>query len=125
MLFDTDVFIWAQRGNAAAARAIDSADHRALSQYSYMELVQCARNARELRLARDFLDSLGFQTIPLSEPIGYRATLLAEEFTLGRGLRAADALIAATAIEHRLPLVSSNVKHFRSLPGLELVPLRP
>ncbi|MBK9237951.1 MAG: hypothetical protein IPO19_18990 [Rhodoferax sp.] len=35
-----------------------------------------------------------------------------------RGMRLADALIAATAIEHGMPLLTGNLKHF--LPVAEL-----
>ncbi len=64
MLFDTDVIIWALRGNARAAAAIDGADSLELSVVSYMELVRGTRDKRELRstkttlanLARSFLE---------------------------------------------------------------------
>lgn len=36
------------------------------------------------------------------------------------GLDLADALIAATAIEHGLPVLSRNRRHFGRVPGLEL-----
>lgn len=37
------------------------------------------------------------------------------------GLRIADALIAATALEHRLPLMTRNRRHFERVPGLIVV----
>jgi predicted nucleic acid-binding protein len=58
--------------------------------------------------------------MPVSEAISNRATELVETHALGNGLMLADALIAATAIEHSLALASGNVKHFRIVPGLEL-----
>jgi predicted nucleic acid-binding protein len=36
------------------------------------------------------------------------------------GVRLADALIAATAIEHKLSLFTRNRSHFSSVPGLRL-----
>jgi len=42
MTFDTDVLIWASRGNVSAARAIDSAPKRALAIVSLMKLLQGA-----------------------------------------------------------------------------------
>jgi len=46
MLFDTDIFIWVQRGNLKAARLIDSSQEKFLSVYSYMELLQTAKNSQ-------------------------------------------------------------------------------
>ena len=40
------------------------------------------------------------------------------------GLKIADALIAATALEHRLPLMTRNRRHFERVPGLTLRALR-
>jgi predicted nucleic acid-binding protein len=36
------------------------------------------------------------------------------------GLKIADALIAATALEHKLPLMTRNRRHFERVPGLTL-----
>ena len=40
MIFDTDIFIWVQRGNIAAAQAIEGEGERLLSVQSYIELLQ-------------------------------------------------------------------------------------
>lgn len=48
-----------------------------------------------------------------------------EEYALGSGLRSGDAIIAATAVENNLPLVSSNVKHFRIIKDLTLISFKP
>jgi predicted nucleic acid-binding protein len=37
----------------------------------------------------------------------------------------ADALIAATAISHGLPLLTANFKHFSAIGGLEVVVFKP
>ncbi|MGB4117385.1 MAG: hypothetical protein WBK51_12655 [Polaromonas sp.] len=36
-----------------------------------------------------------------------------------------DALIAATALEHGLQLLTGNVKHFNAIDGLKVVKLEP
>ncbi|MCF8081196.1 MAG: type II toxin-antitoxin system VapC family toxin [Desulfobacterales bacterium] len=118
MLFDTDVLIWAIRGNRQAARAIDGADTRHVSVVNYMELLQGARDKREMRLLRSFLKDLAFFTLPLSENIGHRAGVYLEEYMLKTGLCMADALLAATAVEHQLPLLTGNAKHYRSISEL-------
>jgi hypothetical protein len=47
MLFDTDIFIWAQRGNVKAARLIDRSPERFLSAENKMTLV--SGNAKHFR----------------------------------------------------------------------------
>ena len=125
MLFDTDVLIWALRGNRRAAAAIDAADERAVSVVNYMELIQGARDKRELRLLRAFLNDLSFFVLPLTENIGHRAAVYMEEYSLKTGLCPADALVAATAVEVQRPLCSANTRHYRRISELELKPFRP
>jgi predicted nucleic acid-binding protein len=43
-----------------------------------------------------------------------------EEYGLASGLRAGDALIAATATENSVTLTSGNGKHFKPIHGLRL-----
>jgi predicted nucleic acid-binding protein len=43
-----------------------------------------------------------------------------ESLTLSHGLQMGDALIAATAIEHQLPVLTANVKHFGAVSGLAI-----
>jgi predicted nucleic acid-binding protein len=40
-------------------------------------------------------------------------------------LRAGDAIVAVTAVEAGLPLVTSNVKHYRPIGGLALRQFKP
>jgi predicted nucleic acid-binding protein len=40
------------------------------------------------------------------------------------GLKIADALIAATALEHQLPLMTRNLRHFERVAGLTMHDLR-
>ena len=125
MIFDTDVLIWCLRGNPRAAKVIDSAESRAISVVSYMELMQGARDRREATMIRSFLKDLGFQTLPLTEAVGHRATVYIEEYALKSGLMLADALVAGTAVEAHEPLCSGNAKHFRSITELELKAFKP
>lgn len=125
MLFDTDVFIWVQRGNANAARVVDEADERYISIQTYMELLQGARDKRELKLNKDFLRDLGFVALPLTENIGLRAAVYVEQYALSSGLRAGDAIIAATAVESGLTLVTSNAKHYRLIAGMAIQLFEP
>jgi len=118
MMFDTDVLIWALRGNERAARAIDAATDRALAIVSLMELLQGARSRLEARQIRQSLRQLQFRVLPLSEAVGAAAVALIEQHALAHGIQLADALIAATAMESGLPFCTGNAKHFRPIRNL-------
>lgn len=125
MLFDTDILIWVQRGNLKAARLIDRSAQRFLSVFSYMELLQSARDGEQHRRTHDFLSAFAFVVLPLTENIGHRALIYVEEYALSHGLRAGDAIIAATAAENKMTLVSSNAKHFKPIKELRFKMFKP
>lgn len=125
MIFDTDIFIWAQRGNEKAARLFEKTEEKCLSIQTYMELLQCAENKTQHKIVKDFLSSFGFIALPFTENIGHRASIYIEEYTLSSGLRSGDAIIAATAVENNMTLSSSNVKHFRTIKELKLKAFKP
>ena len=125
MIFDTDIFIWTQRGNEKAAKLMEKAEERYLSIQTYMELLQCAKNKAQHKQVKDFLTSFGFIVLPLTENIGHRASIYVEEYTLSSSLRSGDAIIAATAVENNMILSSSNVKHFKVIKELKLKAFKP
>ena len=125
MIFDTDIFIWIQRGNEKAASLVEKTEGKCLSIQSYMELLQCARNKTQHKHVKDFISSYNFKVLPLTENIGHRALIYIEEYTLSSGLRSGDAIIAATAVENNMFLVSSNAKHFKSIKDLKFKIFKP
>jgi len=125
VIFDTDLFIWIQRGHPKAARLVEQDEERFVSLQSYLELLQCARDKRQHDLTKQFLSDFGFRTLPLTENIGHRAAVYIEEYALSHGLRAADAIIAATAAENNRVLCTSNAKHFKPIKDLQLHVFRP
>jgi len=46
--------------------------------------------------------------LPVTEAITLRATELMESLTLSHGLQMGDALIAATALDHQLPVLTDQ-----------------
>ena len=125
MIFDTDIFIWTERGNKKAAKLMEKAEEKYLSIQTYMELLQCAKNRTQHKLVKDFLTSFGFMVLPLTENIGHRASIYVEEYTLSSNIRSGDAIIAATAVENNMVLSSSNVKHFKMIKELKLKAFKP
>ena len=57
-----------------------------------------------------------FREVPVDRTVAERAGRIRRE----SGLRLPDALIAATAIEHRLALATRNHKYFDAVRGLRL-----
>jgi predicted nucleic acid-binding protein len=116
-LIDTDVMIDVSRRNAAAANFVDSLDDITISMITAHELIVGARNQRDA----DGIDSL-IKTYPVHGDLGVQITGLAYEllkrYAKSDGLRTFDALIAATAIEAGLTLVSKNRRHFQMISGL-------
>ena len=125
LIFDTDIFIWIQRGNRKAASLVEREEDRFISVQTYLELLQGAENKQQHEYTKQFLKDFGFRTLPLSGNIGHRATVYVEEYSLSHGLRAGDALIAATAAENNMALCSSNAKHFKPIKDLKLKVFHP
>ncbi|MBI4536966.1 MAG: PIN domain-containing protein [candidate division NC10 bacterium] len=72
-----------------------------------------------------FLADFGFTLLPLTESIGHRAVVYIEEYGLATGLRAGDAIIAATATENNLPLLTKNARHYKGIRELRLKVFAP
>ena len=121
MIFDSDVMIWAFRGNRIALKAIDDADTRSISSVTYMELLQGVRNKVEMREMKRFLSKLSFSTLPITANISNRAVAIMEETALKSDLGVCDALIFATVCETGETLLSGNKKHFKEVALLNAV----
>lgn len=125
MLFDTDILIWVQRGNRKAAQLVDGSDERLISVLTYMELLQAAKDKRQHLVIKRYVRDLSFSILPLTEGVGHRALVYVEEYGLSSGIRAGDAIVAATATENGLTLVTGNARHFRPIRDLSLKIFRP
>ena len=125
MLFDTDVLVWVLRGNLNAAKIVEASKDRHVSIVTYMELLHGARDRREVKKIKTFLNDLAFVMMPLSENIGHRASIYIEEYGLKVSMCMADALLAATAVESGHTLCTANRKHYSSIGELDLRVFRP
>ena len=120
MLLDTDVLIWYMRGNPKAAAFVAGLPAFSLSAVTYMEVVQGMRNKRELLALRRVLRSWRAPVLPVTEAVTGRAVAYVEQHFLSHAVRLADALVAATAVEHGFPLATANAKHYRPIRELSL-----
>ena len=120
ILIDSDVLIWFTRAHPLARIRLTALTPWRISTITYLELAQGCRSKQELATAKRGLALGGTEIIPLTPAISERAMRLIDEYTLSDGLQLADALIAATAIEHGFTLLSGNIRHFGSIEALKL-----
>ena len=120
MLVDTDVLIWHLRGLPKATQRLDRLSGITVSAITWLELLQGFRNQTEMLAVQKSLDMRGAKRLPITPAITDRAIELMEAFALSHGMRLGDALIAATAIEHGLTVLTGNVRHFSPVESLQI-----
>ena len=120
MIFDTNIFIYADRGVLSAKELIMNTPNRAISAVTYMEYVPFCRNKKELMAFENLLDKLEFKIYEINDSISLQARNMVKEFALSHSMEMGDALIAATALFHNELLCTSNGKHFLPINGLML-----
>jgi predicted nucleic acid-binding protein len=123
ILVDTDVLIWVTRKDPQACAFLDSFDEGvAISDVTYMELIQGAKNKREAQAIDKTLKNMEVLRLPITTRISEHAVSLVRRYFHSHSMQLADALIAATALEQGLIFATGNVKHFEVVEGLQLRP---
>lgn len=125
VLIDSDVLIWFMRGHPKAVAALETAGDWYVSAVSYMELIQGCRNKAELKAVQKALKSVDDGVLPVTQAISDLACTLVEKYSLSHSVHLADALIAATALHHGLPLLTANIKHFLAIEALKIKTFKP
>ena len=120
MLIDSDVLIWLTRGNTQAKTRLERINPWRISIITYLELAQGCRSKQELERIKQGLAISQTDIIHITPAISARAAQLVDIYTLSNGLQLADALIAATALEHKLILLTGNAKHFAAIADLDI-----
>jgi predicted nucleic acid-binding protein len=120
MLVDTDVLIWHLRGYSQATQRLDRLPNLTISAITWLELLQGMRSRDEMLAVQKSFAKRNAERLPLTPAITERAVTLMEDLTLSHGLQLGDALIAATALEHDLSVLTSNAKHFGAVSGLKV-----
>lgn len=116
-LVDTTVLIEYLRQDSVARSFIKN-NLPYFSTVAKAELIQGARDKKELAIIIGFLKDL--EELTINERVASLAIELTEKHYLSHHLLFLDALVAATALEENLTLVTENVKHFSFIPGLKI-----
>lgn len=125
MIFDTNIFIYADRGLESAKDLILSQPERSISAVTYMEYVPFCRDKRELAIFEKMLKGLRFKIYDIDPEISISARAIVRQYALSHSVEMADALIAATAIKYSDVISTSNAKYFQPIAGVELDVFKP
>lgn len=125
-LIDTDWLIQVLHGNADAAQTIEdlAPEGLATSLINYGELYHGAYYARDPQPALEALNDVltGIEMLPLTPAIMERFAIVRGQLTRNQRQQVGDMdlLIAATALEHGMTLVTFNRRDYDLVPGLTL-----
>ena len=121
LLIDTDTLIDYLKGIAPARALLDSEQFSFYySSWTQKELLaKPGLSARERRQIEELLAR--YRLAPVDDAVADKYWVLLKKYE-SMGLRQADAIIAATAWQLSLPLLTRNQKHFRMIEEIELAP---
>lgn len=123
ILFDTDILIDIGRNIEPAVSILKEKECESvvsISIITQMELIIGCRNKAELANLDSFLER--FEIVSLIDSYARKGVKLLKQYRHSHGLLIADALIAATAIEKNMVLLSKNQKDYRYIKELQLIP---
>lgn len=116
MLIDSNIIIYASQPEHDALREFIAAQAPAVSAVSYVEVL----GYHELSAAEESLFRQFFAVstmLPIDQDVLDQAVALRRQHKMSLG----DALVAATALVHHLPLATHNVDDFAWIDGLIVV----
>ena len=109
-LIDTNVFTKFFLGDIAVKRFLGSV-RVCTNAIVYIELIQGSIKKQKRELVKKHISK--YPCYHLTPQISLRAIELIDTYSSSKGLALADALVAATAIEHDLTLATFNTKDFK------------
>jgi predicted nucleic acid-binding protein len=125
VIIDSDVLIWELRGNKKAQKIIHENRPFSILVITYIELVQGMENKEELRKLIKQLSNWNVEIIQINQDISTRAMIYVEEYFLSNSMEMADAMIAATCIHGSEILLTTNEKHYKHIPNIQLRKFNP
>lgn len=120
IILDTNILIEIIRKNEEVIRRCDSAgtENLAISSITRSEFLLGSRDKEDFEKNKKFVNK--FRLFKVTEPIDDIFSELYELFSLSHRPGIPDLLIAATALNHSIPLYTLNTKDFRFIPNLLL-----
>ena len=118
MILDSCILIDVSRNNRNAVDYLEGLQSLpAISVVTMTEVLSGVRNKRESRLFEALFAQ--WRIIPLDVAIAREAGDLLSKYQASHGTDIIDAIIAATAIQHQLDLITLNLKHFPMFENLK------
>ena len=109
-LLDTNILIEFLKGNKDIAEFIEREQRLFISVISIFELLRGARDKRERKTIKQFAGA--FEVIHLTQEISKEALTIFEGYYPRYGVGILDSLIAASAKDRNLQLITLDRKHF-------------
>ncbi len=115
-LIDTNVFSKIFKGNVVVKTYVENLD-AVVDATVYIECLQGSKSSQEKREIKKYLSN--FPLLLITSDVSRGAMDLIETYSNTHGLLLADALIAATALENDLMVLTYNVSDFQFVQNLK------
>ncbi|HMS40218.1 MAG TPA: PIN domain-containing protein [Pyrinomonadaceae bacterium] len=113
---DTNVFSKIFKGDKAVTQYVANLEP-VIDTTIFIECLQGSKSNQEKRIVKKVLDN--FPLLPITPRTSERARKLIDKYSNTHGLLLADALIAATALENDLTVLTYNVGDFQFIADLK------
>lgn len=117
-LVDTNILSKIFYGNIKVRNFVDNLTV-GIETIVYIECIQGSISDADKQRIKRTLQKLEFYS--LTNDIAQKAIGLIDTYSNSQGLLLADAIIAATAMEYDLTLITYNAKHFKFIKGIKLL----
>jgi len=116
MVLDTNIVIYACQSDGAMLLPWTGDAHASVASVTWVEALGFTGiSAAEDAAIRGFLSQC--LCCPLDDEVIERAVLVRQQ----KRMKLGDSIIAATALEYGLPLVTRNEADFKDVPGLQII----
>ncbi len=115
-LIDTNVFSRIFKGDLKVTQFVENLE-AIIDTTIYIECIQGSKSNQEKRIIEKYLRK--FPLLPITPEISIKAIELIRNYSNSYGLLLPDALIAATALENDLTILTYNIDDFKFIKDLK------